>query len=85
MFRFSFVLFWIYFDLHVEVLLDGFFIECYVDCVIQFFLAASGGGVGKVGRDTPHPGKGLRPLHTCVSVKGHRASRQRTAFSALPP
>ena len=31
---------------------------------VLFPLAASGGGMGDMGGDTPHPGKGLCPLHS---------------------
>src|SRR5947209_2366481 len=56
--------------------------------ISYLFLAAYGGERGGFG-DTPNPGKGLCPLHSCSChlrrrrFWGHPKTRQRTASSAL--
>ena len=44
------------------------------------FLAATSGEEGKVSGDTPHPGKGLRPLHSCVLLNFSGEEVERNAW-----
>ena len=50
------------------------------------FFATFGGRVGRRSGDTPHPGKGLRPLHPLGHLPGFRylgtPTRQETTFPA---